>query len=87
MVLFGGARSFFRRSMMNISLLCNASPKDHSEQSILPLEPQTFDHNFAAHTVISNQNELVMDVTVMRNQNVSTIGAVISPELTQQQQQ
>ena len=77
---FEGARSFLRRSVMNItSRRRNTSTQDLSGNSILPNESRTFDRGIAAHTVISNQDG---SVTELLRQ-----GVFISPESARQQQQ
>ena len=75
---FEGTRSFLRHSAMKLSLhLCNPSPQDLSSNSILPHESRTFDPNIAAHTVISNQNGSVTEL--------SREGAFVSPKSIRQQ--
>ena len=74
MGLFGeGARSFWRRSMMNIiSYPRRTFPQDLSGNSILLHESWTFDRDVTAHTVTSNQDG--------SDTKLSMPGVFISPE-------
>ena len=75
-----GVSSLWRRSVQNITSRQRRSfPQDLSEISILPHESRTFDRDVTAHTVISNQNGSVTELSVP--------GVFVSPESDRQQQQ
>ena len=75
-----GVSSLWRRSVQNITSRQRRSfPQDLSGISILPNESRTFDRGVTAHTVTSNQNGSVTELSVP--------GVFVSPESDRQQQQ
>ena len=70
----------WRRSVQNItSRQRHSSPQDLSGITILPNESRTFDRGVTAHTVTSNQNGSVTELSVP--------GVFVSPKSDRQEQQ